>query len=277
MPKRAKVPPKPHGFYVVQSMPQVAPGHVKLGVSSNVPARLKTYQSLSPSAQVVKIYSHFHYLKHERDAMAYVENQDGCERIGPEAFNVASLEILLYHLDAFWAAPHDVKVLPKHQIVTTHIVEDVTPLELPPILPLDRLMFTPEEVCAHLNISKEQFHKLDRSGALRTRHLTPRTVRVSRAAIEDYQARPVVVQEVKTREEVIVPKNDAQTNATITLLIQQLNTAQQERDNYKLVGEVLARENERLQIAYNAVRRNWIEAYDEVLTLQGQLAAPKEE
>jgi DNA-binding IclR family transcriptional regulator len=87
-------------FYVIQLVPELEPGRVKLGFASDVEARLRAHRTAAPTARLLKAWAS----KRSWEVAAIDSlTKEGCEPLSGEVFEVDSLDDLVGRGDAFFS------------------------------------------------------------------------------------------------------------------------------------------------------------------------------
>jgi len=87
-------------FYIIQLIPELIPGRVKLGFAGDVGARLRAHRTAAPTAELVRSWPC--RKAWEVAAIASV-TREGCEFISNEVFDCDDLNTLVSRADDFFA------------------------------------------------------------------------------------------------------------------------------------------------------------------------------
>lgn len=94
-------------FYIIQLVPELEVGRVKLGFASDTEARLDAHRTAAPTAMMLKVWAcHRNW---EPAAIASI-TREGCKALSNEVFVVDNLDALIERGDAFFA------IMPSHAI-----------------------------------------------------------------------------------------------------------------------------------------------------------------
>jgi len=91
-------------FYIIQLVPELEAGRVKLGFASDVEARLGAHRTSAPTAELLKSWPCNR--KWEAAAIASIARTD-CEALSGEVFVVGDLDRLIGRGDAFFGIMPD--------------------------------------------------------------------------------------------------------------------------------------------------------------------------
>lgn len=87
-------------FYVVQIVPDLDPLRVKMGFAVDPSQRLQNYQTLSPTAQIAKVW--VCKPQWERTAMDSI-TREGCQCLGGEVYECDGIDQIVQRGDEFFA------------------------------------------------------------------------------------------------------------------------------------------------------------------------------
>ena len=94
-------------FYVIQVIPELDPGRVKLGFASGINARLQAHRTVAPTAKIIKTWD----CKRTWESAALASaTREGCELIASEIFKCDSLDGLIERIDMFFEQMPDIGV-----------------------------------------------------------------------------------------------------------------------------------------------------------------------
>lgn len=85
-------------FYIVQPLPEVQPGRIKLGFTTNPDGRLASYRGICPEAKMLRKWRCWG--DWERPAIDYIAT--GCKPIGQEVFTDCDVNALLERASKFF-------------------------------------------------------------------------------------------------------------------------------------------------------------------------------
>ncbi len=86
-------------FYVIQLVPDLAPGRIKLGFASDVVTRLGAHQTAAPTAALVKMWP----CKRSWEGAAIDSiTRSGCVRIGAEVYQCDSVDEVVWQGNQFF-------------------------------------------------------------------------------------------------------------------------------------------------------------------------------
>lgn len=86
-------------FYVIQLFPDVAPGRVKLGFTTNIAGRLAAHRTTCPGAAVLRVWP----CRKDWEAMAITCAGQGCRRLSAEVFDCEDADRLVARAGEFFA------------------------------------------------------------------------------------------------------------------------------------------------------------------------------
>lgn len=82
-------------IYVVQLLPVVDPGRIKVGRTMNAEKRIISYQTIVPEAKYVAVWYGPVTRQDEMKAITLINRIDGVQRLSAEVFRVDSIEIVI--------------------------------------------------------------------------------------------------------------------------------------------------------------------------------------
>lgn len=93
-------------FYIIQVIPELDPGRVKLGFASGINARLQAHKTVAPTAKLIKTWD----CKRTWEAAILASaTREGCELIASEVFKCDSLDGLIKRIDTFFEQMPNIK------------------------------------------------------------------------------------------------------------------------------------------------------------------------
>lgn len=94
-------------FYIVQVAPKRVPGWIKLGFSTDVKDRLKSYKTIAPEAKVLAKWPC--WASNEAEAIATIGNDPTCEFTGQEVIQCRDIKALVRRAELFFSVPRPPK------------------------------------------------------------------------------------------------------------------------------------------------------------------------
>ena len=99
VPNEVANPANSGSFYLIQVVPDVYPGRLKFGWSSNVVRRFRLYRAVAPSLKVLRVQSCS--VIYENALIHYFA--EGLRPVGGEVFDSDDVDALLARFDAYFA------------------------------------------------------------------------------------------------------------------------------------------------------------------------------
>lgn len=160
-------------FYILQIVPELAPGRIKLGWSANPRQRLSHYRCLAPTAQMLRLWP---CLFDREQSMMILARQLGCVHVSGEVFDAIDIYTVVQGVSAYLgdtgiAVPQPSEFIPrqKRSLKLTRL-RDIR----------ERRLLTQQELAERVGMHQEAISAIE-SGKTSP---TPKTIRRIAAALD---------------------------------------------------------------------------------------------